>query len=74
MQLKTVQTTADVQKQSHNYYHFFVSSGVFIEWLKQVGPERVVALVSDQAANMKAAREIVTTTQGFVHILSIRYR
>jgi hypothetical protein len=50
----------------------FLRAAVFIEWLTVIGPERVAALVTDQAANMKAARDIVTNTAGFVHILGLR--
>lgn len=44
----------------------------FMHWLDVVGPQRVVALVTDQAANMKAMRDIVTNTDGYRHILSVR--
>lgn len=42
-------------------------------YLDIVGPQRVAALVSDQASNMRAARAIVTSRDGYKHILSIRY-
>lgn len=50
-----------------------LATGVFVEWIKEVGPERVIALVTDNAANMKAARELVRETPGFVHIIPVRW-
>lgn len=39
-----------------------------MEWIKDIGPRRVGAICTDNAANMKKARQIVVDTPEFHHI------
>lgn len=42
-------------------------------WITEIGVDKVGALVTDNAAAMRLARQLVTGTEGFEHILEMRH-
>ena len=43
-----------------------------MKWITEIGKERVGGLVTDNAANIKKARELTVAAEGFTHILEMR--
>ena len=43
-----------------------------VKWIGEIGPERVIGLVTDNAANIRLGRELTVATEGFTHILEMR--
>ena len=44
-----------------------------LKWLGEIGAKRVGGLITDNAANIRLARELTVATEGFTHILQMRY-
>ena len=44
-----------------------------LEWITEIGPERVGGLITDNAANIKLGRELTVLTYGFTNILERRW-
>lgn len=46
---------------------------VFKKFIDKIGRRKVAAIITDNAANMKLAREELCKLDGYKHILAIRY-
>lgn len=47
-------------------------AGLMVAWIREIGPERVGFLCTDNAAAMRKAREQTVQTPGLTHILQLR--
>ena len=48
-------------------------TGIIKDWITMLGPEKVGALCTNDAGNLKAVRSLVVSTEGFTHIAEYRY-
>lgn len=48
-------------------------TGQIRTWIDEVGREKIGNLVTDQASAMRCAREEVVATEGYTHILQMRW-
>ena len=53
-------------------YCGILRADLIMKWITEIGRERVGGLVTDNAANIKKARELTVAAEGFTHILEMR--
>lgn len=50
-----------------------LSAGQIVNWAKQIGPGRVVAITTDNPTVMQKARRLAIASPELGHALSVRY-